>query len=50
MISGFSPVLLNQFCNEGLSALQALTPWALLEKSLENDRYKVLSDKILSVL
>jgi hypothetical protein len=50
MISGFSPVLLNQFCNEGLTALQSLTPWALLEKSLENDRYKVLRDKILSVL
>jgi hypothetical protein len=49
MISGFSPVLLNQFCNEGLTSLQALTPWALLEKSLENDRYKVLGDKILSV-
>ena len=46
MVSGFSPVLLNQFCNEGLPALQALTPWALLEKSLENDRYKVLGDKI----
>jgi hypothetical protein len=50
MISGFSPVLLNQFCNEGLTALNALTPWALLEKSLENDRYKVLGDKILDLL
>jgi hypothetical protein len=49
MISGFSPVLLNQFCNEGLTALNALTPWALLEKSLENDRYKVLGDKLLSI-
>jgi hypothetical protein len=50
MISGFSPVLLNQFCNEGITALNALTPWALLEKSLENDRYKVLGDKILGLL
>ena len=46
MLSGFSPVLLNQFCNEGLTSLQALTPWALLEKSLSNERYKVLEDKI----
>ena len=46
MLSGFSPVLLNQFCNEGLNALQALTPWALLEKSLSNERYTILGDKI----
>ncbi len=49
MMSGFSPVLLNQFCNEGLTALQALTPWALLTKSLENNRYTVLKDKILEL-
>jgi hypothetical protein len=49
MISGFSPVLLNQFCSEGLTALQALTPWALLTKSLENNRYTVLKDKILEL-
>jgi hypothetical protein len=48
MMSGFSPVLLNQFCNEGLNALQALTPWALLEKSLSNERYTILGDKISS--
>jgi hypothetical protein len=50
MLSGFSPVLLNQFCNEGLTALQALTPWALLEKSLENDRYNVLRDKMNEII
>jgi hypothetical protein len=50
MVSGFSPVLLNQFCNEGLPALQALTPWALLEKSLENDRYMVLGNKINEII
>jgi hypothetical protein len=46
MLSGFSPVLLNQFCNEGLTSLQSLTPWALLEKSLSNERYNILGDKI----
>ena len=50
MMSGFSPVLLNQFCNEGLTALQALTPWSLLEKSLENERYAIMSDKINNLL
>lgn len=39
MMSGFSPSLLNLFCQKGLDALQSCTPWSLLEKSLENDRY-----------
>ena len=46
MMSGFSPVLLNLFCDEGLAALQSCTPWSLLTKALENDRYKVLDNKI----
>jgi hypothetical protein len=46
MMSGFSPALLNLFCDQGLDALQATTPWSLLEKSLENERYKILSDKL----
>jgi len=45
MMSGFSPVLLNLFCDQGLNALQACTPWSLLEKSLENERYKIMADK-----
>ena len=46
MISGFSPALLNLFCEQGVNSLQSCTPWALLEKSLENTRYKILSDKL----
>jgi hypothetical protein len=46
MMSGFSPALLNLFCDEGISALQSCTPWSLLVKSLNNPRYKVLDDKI----
>ncbi len=42
MMSGFSPALLNLFCEEGLNSLQSCTPWSLLLKSLENDRYKPL--------
>ena len=46
MMSGFSPSLLNLFCEKGLDALQSCTPWVLLEKSLENERYKIMADKL----
>jgi len=46
MMSGFSPALLNVFCEEGLVALQTCTPWSLLQKSLDNPRYQVLEDEI----
>ena len=45
MMSGFSPALLNLFCEQGLDALQSCTPWALLLKSLENERYKIMEEK-----
>ena len=44
MMSGFSPALLNLFCDQGIEALQSCTPWALLNKSLENERYKIMSN------
>jgi hypothetical protein len=44
-MSGFSPSLLNLFCEQGLDALQSCTPWSLLVKSLENERYKIMNDK-----
>jgi len=50
MLSGFSPVLLNSFCEKGIDALQALTPWVLLETSLDNARYKIMGDKIHSFM
>jgi hypothetical protein len=46
MMSGFSPLLLNLFCEEGLNALQSCSPWSLFIKSLDNERYKPL-DKFL---
>ena len=46
MMSGFSPALLNLFCEEGLNALQTCTPWSLFIKSLSNERYNPL-DKII---
>ena len=50
MMSGFSPVLLNFFCEEGLDALQSCTPWSLLVKSLENERYQIMNNKIHEIL
>jgi hypothetical protein len=46
MMSGFSPALLNLFCDEGLDALQCCSPWSLLIKSLASDRYQVLDDML----
>jgi hypothetical protein len=46
MMSGFSPSLLNLFCDQGLCSLQSSTPWSLLNESLENERYTIMSDKL----
>jgi hypothetical protein len=45
MMSGFSPTLLNLFCEQGMDALQSCTPWNLLLKSLENERYETMANK-----
>jgi hypothetical protein len=50
MMSGFSPSLLNLFCEQGLNALQSCTPWYLLTKGLENERYKIMSTKLQEIL
>ena len=50
MMSGFSPALLNLFCEEGLSALQSCTPWSLFIKSLTNERYQPLDNHIRETL
>ena len=50
MMSGFSPALLNLFCEEGLESLQSCTPWTLFVKGLENERYKVLDQHIRETL
>jgi Mg-chelatase subunit ChlD len=46
MMSGFSPALLNLFCEQGIAALESCTPWSLLIKSLENERYTIMSNKL----
>ena len=49
MMSGFSPVLLNLFCEQGLDGLQSCSPWSLFVKSLEKERYGVMDAKIREV-
>jgi hypothetical protein len=46
MMSGFSPALLNIFCDEGLLSLQSCNPLKLLVNSLENNRYAILDAHI----
>ena len=49
MMSGFSPALLNLFCDKGIVSLQSCTPWSILTQSLENNRYKILGDYLESI-
>jgi hypothetical protein len=50
MMSGFSPALLNLFCDEGINALQSCTPWSLFLKSLNSDRYQILEQRLFEEL
>jgi hypothetical protein len=50
MMSGFSPVLLNLFCEKGLDALLSSTPWSMLVESLNNPRYKRLEDMAVEII
>lgn len=45
MMSGFSPAMLNLFCEQGVESLQACSPWSLFLKSLENERYSIMEIK-----
>jgi Mg-chelatase subunit ChlD len=46
MMSGFSPALLNLFCDKGVEALQSCTPWSIMEQSLDKNRYKIMGDRL----
>lgn len=50
MMSGFSPILLNTFCEKGLDGLQSATPMSTLESILSNKRYDIMRVKALEVL
>lgn len=42
MLSGFSPLLLNLFCEKGVEGLEDYTPWKMLVESLDHPRYNML--------
>jgi hypothetical protein len=46
MMSGFSPALLNLFCDKGIDAFQNCTPWSVLMESMNKPRYQCLEDKV----
>ena len=50
MMSGFSPALLNFFCEKGLDALNSCTPWSVLVAQMNKPRYQCLEDKLMEVL
>ena len=50
MMSGFSPALLNMFCEEGLNSLESCNPWTLFKKTLDNERYTILDNKLREIL
>ena len=45
MFSGFSPALLNLFCEKGINGLQTCTPWSQLMASMDSHRYKCLENQ-----
>ena len=46
MMSGFSPVLLNEFCDKGMSALENMTPWNMMCRALDKPRYNRFENAI----
>jgi hypothetical protein len=42
MVSGYSPALLEMFCNKGIEHLSTITPYLILLESLSNKRYDCL--------
>lgn len=47
MMSGFSPALLNHFCDKGVKALESCSPWQSLLQLLDNERYQCLSERLM---
>lgn len=47
-LSGYSSVLLNIFCNKGITALRECTPRKLLADLLNHPRYNILEETIIA--
>ena len=50
MMSGFSPAILKSFCEKGIDSLKTITPWSMLNESLEDDRYSVMGDMFFNTV
>lgn len=48
MMSGFSPLLLNIFCEEGLKSLEDCTPFNMMKKTLKNERYDIMDELLIN--
>lgn len=49
MMSGFSPALLNVFCDKGIDGLRQYTPWTSFIETLSNSRYTAFEAAFNSV-
>jgi hypothetical protein len=43
MMSGYDPSLLNDFCELGMEGLKNFSPWKMLVKGLNKDRYEPMT-------
>ena len=43
MFSGFSPILLNQFCEKGIDFLNSVSPWSQIVSMLSHQRYSIFN-------
>lgn len=50
MITGYNPMLVNHFINNGTEALNEYTPWKMMLRVLENQRYNEFSNSIVELL
>ena len=50
MMSGFSPALLNVFCQKGFNGLKQYTPWYTLNETLKNSRYAVFENAFRTII
>ena len=51
MFSGYSPSLLNTFCEKGMDTISNSDPWNILQDQLNSPRYSIIDsvpDQVLS--
>jgi len=48
MVSGYSPIILNMFCEKGTEAFQYCTPWVIFNEQLNHPRYRWANHTIRS--